>query len=113
MKKLILLGLLALSIGAKAQVGTVLIATGIPAFVGSSIYYAIGEPVYQTATHSQATYDAYQKSLVRYRNTRTIAMISSSALLLSGVILKSAEIKTSRNSYVNLSPTGAQFTLTW
>ncbi len=113
MKKIILLGLLALSFSAKAQVSTVLLSTGIPAFVGSSIYYAIGEPVYQTANHSQATYDAYMKAITRYRNIRTVSMIGSSALLLSGVILKSAEIKTGRNSSINLSPQGAQFTLSW
>jgi uncharacterized oligopeptide transporter (OPT) family protein len=113
MKKLLFLVFVALSITAKAQVSTVLLSTGIPAFVGSSIYYAIGEPVYNTATHSQATYDAYTKALTRYRNTRTIAMIGSSTLLISGVILKAAEIKTSKHTSLNLSPTGAQFTLTW
>ena len=113
MKKLILLGCFALSISAKAQVSTILLSTGIPAFVGSSIYYAIGEPTYNTATHSQATYDAYTKALTRYKNTRTIAMIGSSTLILSGIILKSAEIKTSNNTSLNLSPTGAQFTIKW
>lgn len=113
MKKLLFLSLFAVSFTAKAQVSTVLLSTGIPAFVGSSIYYAIGEPVYSTVNHNQVNYDAYQQKLIRYRNTRTIAMISSSALLLSGVILKSAEIKTSKNSALNISPFGAQVTLVW
>jgi len=40
-------------------------------------------------------------------------MIGSSALLLSGVILKSAEIKATKNSSINISPTGVQYTIKW
>lgn len=111
MKKLLFLGIIALSIGAKAQVSTVLLSTGIPAFVGSSIYYAIGEPVYNTATNSQANYDAYIKALTRYKNVRTVSMIGSSALLLSGVILKSAEIKTGKNSTLGIKPNELSFAI--
>lgn len=111
MKKLLFLILFAVSFTAKAQVSTVLLSTGIPAFVGSSIYYAIGEPVYDSSNHTMANVNAFNKSLTRYRNTRTIAMISSSALLLSGVILKSAEIKTSKNSSLGISPGELSFAI--
>jgi len=113
MKKLLFLALIAISGTLKSQVSTVLLSTGIPAFIGSSVYYAIGEPTYDVSNNTQANFNAYNQRLTRYKNVRTISMIGSSALLLSGVILKSAEIKATKNSSINISPTGVQYTIKW
>jgi len=111
MKKLILLAFIFLSIGSKAQTSNVLIGAGIPMFIGSAVYYAVGEPTYDVTTNTQANFNAYNQRLTRYKNTRTIALASSGLVLLSGIILKTAEIKTSKNTSLELSPNEAIFTL--
>ena len=111
MKKLILLALLALPSLSQAQFSNVLIGAGIPMFIGSAVYYAVGEPVYDVTNNTSVNFNAYNQRLTRYKNTRTIALASSSLVLLSGIILKTAELKTSKNTSVSLSPNNATFTL--
>ena len=110
MKKLILLALIALPSLSKAQFSNVLIGAGVPMFIGSAVYYAVGEPVYDVTNNTSVNFNAYNQKLTRYKNTRTIALASSSLVLLSGVILKTTEIKTSKNTSMNISPNGVIFT---
>lgn len=110
MKKLIILALIALPSLSQAQFSNVLIGAGVPMFIGSAVYYAVGEPVYDVTNNTQANFNAYNQRLTRYKNTRTIALASSSLVLLSGVILKTTEIKTSKNTSMNITGNGIIFT---
>lgn len=110
MRKLIFLALLALPSISNAQFSNVLIGAGVPMFIGSAVYYAVGEPVYDVTNNTQANFNAYNQRLTRYKNTRTIALASSSLVLLSGVILKTTEIKTSKNTSMNITGNGIIFT---
>jgi len=112
MKKLILAATMLLSINASAQIGSTLIGVGSTLFVGSSIYYVIGQPKTPTAL-TQTSYSEYNNKLTTYKNLRTVSMATSSLVLITGIVFKATEVRVNKNTSVSIAPTGAALTLSW
>jgi hypothetical protein len=112
MKNIFIAAIMLLSISAKAQLGSALIGVGSTLFVGSSIYYVVGQP--KTPTQNTALlYNEYNDKLTTYKNLRTVSMATSSLVLITGIIFKATEVKVSKTASVSVAPTGAALTLRW
>lgn len=112
MKKLILAATMLLSINASAQIGSTLLGVGSTLFIGSSIYYVVGQPKTPSAV-TQISYNQYNDKLATYKNLRTVSMATSSLVLISGIIFKATEVRIRKNTSVSIAPTGAALTLSW
>ena len=112
MKNLIITSLILLSFSAKGQVGKTLTVIGGTLLAGSTYYYLTGEPDVPLEFNS-ANFSKYNNDLARYKRNRTAFTVSSTAVLVSGLLLNLAEVKTSKNTALNLQPNGVQFTLRW
>lgn len=112
MKKILFIAFVLFGVAAKAQVANTIIGVGSTLFVGSMTYYMLGQPKTPTI-NNQVSWNEYNDKLNTYQNLRTVSVITSSAVLLTGLILKSGEMKVSKNVSLNASPVGAQLTLRW
>lgn len=112
MKNLFIAAIMLLSLGAKAQLGSTLIGVGSTLFIGSSIYYVLGQPKTPTQ-HTAILYNEYNDKLTTYKNLRTVSMATSSLVLITGIVFKATETKVGKNASVSIAPTGAALTLRW
>lgn len=112
MKKLFFAAIMLLTLTAKAQLGSTLIGVGSTLFVGSSIYYVLGQPKTPTM-NTNVLYNEYNDKLTTYKNLRTVSMATSSLVLITGIVFKATETKVGKNASVSIAPTGAALTLRW
>jgi len=112
MKTYLFIACMLFGVAAKAQVSNTIIGVGSTLFIGSVTYYMVGQPKTPTI-HNQVSWYQYNDKLNTYQNLRTVAVVTSSAVLLTGLILKTGEMRVSKNASVNASPFGAQLTLRW
>ena len=112
MKNIFIAAIMLLTISAKAQLGSALIGVGSTLFVGSSVYYIVGEPKRPTQV-TQTSFLEYNDKMDQYKKLRTVSMVSSSMVLLTGIIFKATEVKVSKTTSVSVAPTGAALTLRW
>lgn len=111
MKKLLIIAFVLLSVCMKAQFGTAVSAIGGTVFTGSLIYYIVGEPKY--TVHTQAGYEAYSSDLSRYRKISTGGMIGGGAMLITGLFIRSNEIRLSKSATAQIQHNGLTLTYKW
>lgn len=112
MKHLFIMMLFAFGMNAKAQTGKTLSVIGGVGVIASTAYYITAEPT-QPLEWNNVTAIKYQNNLRKYQRNRVAFLAGSSAVLVSGLLLNIAEVKTSKNTSINLQPSGVQFTLRW
>ena len=112
MKTYLIIAFAFISIGLNAQTGKVLSIIGGAGVIASTAYYIAAEPS-QPLEWNVTTGTMYQNDYRRYQRNRVAFLAGSSAVLVSGLLLNIAEVKTSEKTSLNINPNGIQFTLRW